>query len=178
MYFDTNKPVTIQADASDHALGACLVQVNLPVAYASRVLTKTQRKYAQMEKELLSIEFAWRKFDQYICSKKDVIVETARNHRPEYESLQGVNFLISQSDCRAPANESEIKRQYEIYQLKQNEDNFFFKLDEINPVKNLCVSDERLARITAETKNEIILTKLIKVIKIGWTSDGISCRTS
>jgi hypothetical protein len=56
--YNLNKPVTISADASQHGVGAVLLQNNLPVIYASRALTETEKNYAQIEKELLSIVFA------------------------------------------------------------------------------------------------------------------------
>ena len=49
-YYDVNKPVIIQADASQSGLGACLIQEGQPVAYASRGLTSAQQNYAQLEK--------------------------------------------------------------------------------------------------------------------------------
>ncbi|CAB4004151.1 Transposon Ty3-I Gag-Pol [Paramuricea clavata] len=45
-YYDVNKHVTIQVDASPDGLGAVLLQDERPVAYASRSLTQTQRNYA------------------------------------------------------------------------------------------------------------------------------------
>ena len=41
-YYDVNKPVTIQCDASGKGLGAVLLQDNKPVCYASRALTETE----------------------------------------------------------------------------------------------------------------------------------------
>ena len=65
-YFDPTVTSTIQADASQHGLGACLLQKKKPIAYASRSLSSTECNYAQIEKELLAIVFACQKFHQYI----------------------------------------------------------------------------------------------------------------
>ncbi|UYV82346.1 K02A2.6-like, partial [Cordylochernes scorpioides] len=66
-YFDPSLPVTIQSDASDKGLGAVLLQGEQPVAYASKALTNTETRYAQIEKECLSIVFACEHFYQYIA---------------------------------------------------------------------------------------------------------------
>ena len=57
---------------------ACL-QDGKPVAYASRSLTETEQRYAQIGKELLSIVFATAKFHQYIYGKH-ITIET--DHQP------------------------------------------------------------------------------------------------
>ena len=57
-YFDPSKTSTIQADASQHGVGACLLQQGKPVAYTSRSLSPSESNYAQIEKELLAIGFA------------------------------------------------------------------------------------------------------------------------
>ena len=49
-YFDVNKDVTLTCDASQHGLGAACLQNGRPVAYASRALTETETRYAQIEK--------------------------------------------------------------------------------------------------------------------------------
>ncbi|UYV72884.1 K02A2.6-like [Cordylochernes scorpioides] len=51
-YFDSSLPVTIQSDASDKGLGAVLLQEEQPVAYASKALTNTETRYAQIEKSV------------------------------------------------------------------------------------------------------------------------------
>ena len=77
--FDPAKPVVIQTDASSTGLGSCLMQEGLPVAYASRALTDAERRYAQIEKELLAILFACEKFHFYAYGR-DVLVQS--DHRP------------------------------------------------------------------------------------------------
>ena len=56
------KPITISADSSQFGLGAVCMQKGQPVAYASRAFTITQQNYAQIEKEMFAVAFAWEKF--------------------------------------------------------------------------------------------------------------------
>ncbi|CAK1553186.1 unnamed protein product [Leptosia nina] len=70
----------MSVDASRDALGAVLLQHGRPVEYASRTLTDAQRRYAQIEKELLAIVFACEKFHQYVYGKQKIIVES--DHKP------------------------------------------------------------------------------------------------
>ena len=52
---DISKPFEIQTDASNYALGGVFLQDGHPVAYESRKLNDTERKYAAHEKELLAV---------------------------------------------------------------------------------------------------------------------------
>ena len=79
-YYDVSKPVTVQCDASQSGLGAVLLQEGQPVCYASRALTDTESRYAQIEKEMLAITWACDKFDQYLYGRDTVTVET--DHEP------------------------------------------------------------------------------------------------
>ena len=78
-YFDVKKSVEIQCDASQHGLGAVLIQYGQPVAYSSRSLTDVEGRYAQIEKEMLSIVHACRKFHPYIFRKE---VTVYNEHKP------------------------------------------------------------------------------------------------
>ena len=69
----------MSVDASQNGLGAVLLQDNLPVMYASKALTMTEKNYAQIEKEALAIAFACIKFHQFFYGKS-VIVES--DHKP------------------------------------------------------------------------------------------------
>lgn len=75
-YYDVNEEVTIQCDASEVGLGATLMQQGQPVAYASKALSQTEQRYAQIEKECLAIVFACEHFDQYIYGRDLVTVQS------------------------------------------------------------------------------------------------------
>lgn len=79
-YFDMRKPIVISVDASKTGLGACLLQDNLPVCYASKALNKAEQKYAQIEKELYAVLFACERFNVYIFGRSEVVIET--DHKP------------------------------------------------------------------------------------------------
>jgi hypothetical protein len=77
--FDPAAPVTVSVDASPFGLGAVLLQDGQPVEFASRTLTETQRRYAQIEKELLAVQFGMQHFHHYVYGSH-VLVET--DHKP------------------------------------------------------------------------------------------------
>ena len=78
-YFDPAKEATLQCDASQYGLGAALLQEGRPIAYASRSLSETERSYAQIEKELLSVLFAMERFDMYTYGRP---IHVHSDHQP------------------------------------------------------------------------------------------------
>jgi len=65
-YPNFSQPFVIVTDASNHALGAALMQKHdkmlLPISFASKVLSKTERNYSTTKKEALAVIFALKKF--------------------------------------------------------------------------------------------------------------------
>ena len=68
-YYDRNKPVTLQCDASLKGLGACIIQEGKPIAFASKSLMDTETRYANIERELLAIVFGCEKFHTYLYGR-------------------------------------------------------------------------------------------------------------
>uniref|UniRef100_A0A2A4K615 RNA-directed DNA polymerase n=1 Tax=Heliothis virescens TaxID=7102 RepID=A0A2A4K615_HELVI len=78
-HYNPNIPLVLSVDSSKSALGAVILQNNKPIAYSSKTLTTTQSRYAQIEKELLAIQFGCEKFHQYVYGHR-VTVHT--DHKP------------------------------------------------------------------------------------------------
>lgn len=80
---DFTLPFTLQTDASDVGLGAVLLQktedVFHPVAYHSAKFNKHQMSYSVIEKELLAIVSAIKKFECYLYGSQKLQVYTDHN---------------------------------------------------------------------------------------------------
>ena len=64
-YFDKDKEHIIQTDALKTGLGAVLLQDGQPVVYASRTLTDTERRYSNIDRELLGVVFGLERLHHY-----------------------------------------------------------------------------------------------------------------
>lgn len=78
-YYDPNDSCIVIADASPVGLGAVLLQQDKDgrrrtIAFASKALTDTERKYFQTEKEALALVWAVDKFQLYLLGKKFKLV--------------------------------------------------------------------------------------------------------
>ncbi|KAK9722240.1 RNase H-like domain found in reverse transcriptase [Popillia japonica] len=105
-YFNVNEPVIIECDASDYGLGVALYQNNAVIGYASRTLTKTERNYTQIEKELLAVVFACIRFDQLITANPKVTVKT--DHKP-------LLSILNKSLTKAPKRLQKMMLQLQRY---------------------------------------------------------------
>ena len=83
VYYDPAADTKVSADASSHGVGAVLLQLHnsswKPVAFASRSMSETELRYAQIEKEALATTWACEKFKDYLIGKK-FSIET--DHKP------------------------------------------------------------------------------------------------
>ena len=101
------KPVTLQVDASHGGVGAASIQDEGPVAYASKAMNETQQHWAQVEKELFAVLFAYKRFHQYVYGKP-VTVES--DHRP-------VEFIFQKPFSQAPPRLQKMLLQLQEYDI-------------------------------------------------------------
>jgi transposase InsO family protein len=177
-FYDPNKPLTLENDASDYGLGSVLKQDDRPVAYASRTLTDTERNYAQIEKEMLAITYGLEKFHHYTYGRNLTVVTdhkplVAIKPKPLYKAprrLQsmflkaqtydynlvyapGTSIPVADALSRAPLNkEDSVGREHEI-------------ADNLNFVQ---VKDRQMDKIKLASKHDEEMIQLRQVIIEGW----------
>ena len=166
-YYSLQDEVSLQCDAPETGLGAPLLQLQQSVSFASRALTQTETRYAQIEKELLAIVFACEKFDKYIFEPDVVTVET--DHKPLEE-------IFKKSLCDAPARHERMLLRLQRYNLEvrykrgplmyiaDTLSRAFLKetlpseevksLELVDHIENLRVSPSRLALIEKESARD------------------------
>lgn len=93
-HYDMKKKMIVSADSSSYGLGCALFQENDNgsreiVCYGSRVLTKSESRYAQIEKEALALTWACDKLQEYILGLQ-ITLET--DHKPLVQILMSKNI--------------------------------------------------------------------------------------
>ncbi len=78
-YFDLTKQLDIQADASGEGLGAALMQDGHPIAYSSKAMSETEKRYSTIEKEMLAIVTSLEKWHQFTYGHHVVVYS---DHKP------------------------------------------------------------------------------------------------
>ena len=183
-YYSLDEPITVSCDASQSGLGAVLMQGNKPVAYASKSLTKTEYAYAQIEKELLAIVFAYKKFHTYLYGRSDVTVET--DHLPLVRifekplhqvplrlqkmrlSLQHYTFkLIGKSGKDIPVADA-LSRAFLPDTYKELMDNSPYDVYATEVRSISAFTPKRQTQLVEETKRDQSLQKLAQVVRTSW----------
>jgi len=83
---DFDKDFEIHSDASDFAIGGVIVQDGRPMAFESKKLSETERRWPTLEKEMWAVIHCFKTWGHYIGSK-DVVVWT-NNVTLKYFSTQ------------------------------------------------------------------------------------------
>ena len=176
-YYDPKAELVIECDASETGLGAALLQKGRPIAYASRSLTDTETRYAQLEKECLAIVFALERFHQYTFGRRTIVHSDHKPlemivRKPLYKAprrLQGMLLRMLQYDTEVIYHKGKdmyiadtLSRAY--LKHESGTDNF----GAVNAVKHLPISTERMAMLKNHTERDETLQTLKQVIQRGW----------
>ena len=89
-YYNPNKPTILQTDASCKGLGACLLQNEKPMYFASKALTETQKGYVVIELKSLAVTWAMEKFHHFLYGN-EFTLET--NQKP-------LEVILSKAETR------------------------------------------------------------------------------
>ena len=183
-YFDPSIQ-SVQVDASQYGLGACLLQKGKLVAYASRSLLPAKHNYAQIEKELLAIVFACQKFHQYIYG---FLTKVQTDHKPlesiVKKSLRKVSPRMQRmllklqkydlSDNYVKGKELHIADALSRAQLSdptQEIDSEELELPIHTMIQNLPVSDTKKVQLRSATESDEQMQQLSIMIKNRWPTN-------
>ena len=72
-YYNPRKQTVLQTDASIKGLGACLLQDQNPVYFASKALTEAQRGYVATELESLAVAWPMEKFHHFLYTSHFIL---------------------------------------------------------------------------------------------------------
>ena len=176
--YDPNKKSMLAVDACNYGLGAAIFQETVkgwqPVAYASKSLTDTERRYAIIEKEALAVTYGCEKFAQYLIGRK---FEIQTDHRPLLACLQ--TKRLDQLTPRLQRLKLRLSRfDYHITYVPGKEHYVpdamsrapvekvcTFMADKLQIyeafcVKNMPVSANLMERVIQEQKSDPVLTRL------------------
>ena len=185
-HFDASKRVTIQVDATSHGLGATLLQDKGPVEYRSKPLAETEKRYSNIEREMLGIVHGLEKFHYYAYGRH-VTVET--DHKP----LEAIfKKHLSSAPPRIAGMMLRIqKHDVDIKYVPGEDISLADALSRLNPCPtdtiqgldvsvhelhlHLNTSPTRVRQIQEETAKDPNLTSLRSIISHGWPDKRSVC---
>ncbi|MCG8048271.1 MAG: RNase H-like domain-containing protein [Candidatus Thiodiazotropha endolucinida] len=187
-YYDRNKPVRLQVDASSKGLGACCMQDGKPIAYASKTLTPTEVRYAQIEKEMLAILFGCTRFKQYIYGRRTVVESDCKPiesimKKPLCSAsprLQRLLLQLQQFDIHVihyPGKKIPLGDALSRNFVSETFPNLVQGLDTHvhTVIQSAPISDSKIKQIQDATREDAQMQVLIQVIETGWPEARQCC---
>ena len=179
-YFRPDQPITLSVDASSKGLGAVLLQNGHPIAYASRALSTTQQRYAQIEKEMLAVVFGCTKFHEYIYGVPNVKVESDHKpletilKKPLYQApvrLQKMIMTVQKYSIDVvyhPGKYLVIADTLSRAFLPEPPDETLEAKFEVNVISIVPISEAKWSQLKQNTQADDQLQKLLSVVKSEW----------
>ena len=194
--YDPEMETMVSSDASSFGLGAVLMQKQpsgemRPVAYASRSMTETERRYVQIDKEALAITWALEHWAEFLIRMK-FNVET--DHKPLIPllstklidelpvriqrfrmRLMRFDFAIAHFPGKLMYTADSLSRSPQ--ECKGQESKSWNDLhDEVEAYVNavlvtLPALDQRLDEIRSELKNDDMLKTVMQYVQNGWPEE-------
>ena len=188
-FYDPNKETRITSDASSYGLGGALWQLHdqvwKPVTFCSRSLSEAERKYAQIEKECLSVVWTCERLQRYLVglnfcaltdhkplipliNQKDLDATPVRCQRllmrlmrfnVEAKYVPGKSLYVADTLSRAPLPETSLPGDTLESDVK-------VYVDAI--IENLPASESKLEIIQRETNLDPELQVVKSYILNGW----------
>ena len=78
-YFVPGADTVVQVDASGRGLGTVLLQGGKPMAFASKSLSECEKRYANIEREMLAVVFGCEHFHTYVYGTRFTVES---DHKP------------------------------------------------------------------------------------------------
>ena len=185
-YFDNTALVEVQVDASRRGVGAVLFQDNGPVEFASKLLTETEMRCSNIEREMLAVLFGLEKFHYYVYGRP-VVVYT--DHKPLEaifkKHLASAPPRISRMMLRIQKYDVQIKyvpgKNVPVanalsrvsYCFGNTVPGLDITIHEV--LMNLNVSPTRVPQIQEETAKDTSLSALSAIIAKGWPEKRSEC---
>ena len=177
VFYNPEKPVTLENDASEYGLGSALLQDKKPIAFASRSLTECERKYAQIEKEMLALVYGLEKFHHYTFGRA---VHIITDHKP-------LVAIANKPLSKAPRRLQNLLLRAQKYRftlewqpstsipvadtLSRAPAENVTNTEEVHTVKDYRKKDHRLDIIRSATVADQEMKILSNVIMAGWPND-------
>ena len=186
-HYDPNLKLCLAGDASAYGVGAELSHVypdgsERPIAYASRTLNSSERNYAQVEKEALSLVFGVKRFHQYIYAREFTLVTDQwplttilgpKHNIPSLAAarlqrwallLAGYSYIIKFKPTSSHSNADGLSR----LPLK-NVTSLGYLPDAANfNVAQIDALPVTAAELESTTRKDAILSKVLCYTRIGW----------
>ncbi|KAL1262289.1 hypothetical protein QQF64_007554 [Cirrhinus molitorella] len=181
-YYDPVMPVTLSVDASSCGVGAVILQNNCPIAFASKAFTETQKRWAQIEKELAAIVFGCEKFYQYTFGRQFTVES---DHKPS-------EMIMKKNLADTPLRLQKMLLKLQKYDLtviykkgtelhiadalirndQPHTDTDTADNDiQVCTVVSLPIAPLRLLEMKTETRNDSVLPMVKRFVLNGWPED-------